>query len=71
MRGGERFYSQGRHLSRIFPYKEKKHGLEQRLVSKGSVSVSDWTRLPDLSFRTPRGTHCTHLFAGGSRNGRL
>ena len=57
MRGGERSYSQGRGPSRVFSYKEKsagysrKRGLQQRLVSKGSVSVSDWTRLPDLSSR--------------------
>ena len=26
MRGGERFYSQGRHLSRVFPYEGKSAG---------------------------------------------
>ena len=51
MRGGERSYSQGRRPSRVFSYKEKSAGYSNGLVSKGSVSVSDWTRLPDLSSR--------------------
>ena len=51
MRGGERFYCQGWRPSQVFPYKEKSAGLQRRLVSKGSVSVPDWTRLQGVGLR--------------------
>ena len=50
MRGGERFYSQGRRPSQVFPYKEES-GLQRRVVSKGSVSVPAWTRLQGVGPR--------------------
>ena len=48
MRGGERFYSQGRRPSQVFPYKEESAavGVQGRLVS-----VPDWTRLQGVGPR--------------------